>query len=171
MSLIKKDASELRAFAEAVTGLRDNLKVCRSCFSLSENELCAVCADSKRDRAVICVAASYRDMLTIESANFFNGVYFLLGGTINPIEGVKPENLKVKALLEKIKKEKAKEIILALNPNLEGETTIMYLTKLIKEQERNIKITKLARGLAMGSELEYADELTMTNALKYRGEA
>ncbi len=166
-SLLKRDKNELESFAGALASLKEKITICKTCYSLSESETCSICADSKRDKKIICVIADFRDLIKIESTNQFSGVYHVLGGQIDAIKGIKPDQLRIKELLEKIKRENTQEVILALNPDFEGETTSLYLLKLLK-QFSNLKITRLAKGLPMGANLEYADELTLTNALKYR---
>lgn len=166
--LLKKNPGELKCFADALAGLKNGLHICKNCFAIAENDPCAICADPKRNNAIICVVSNSRDMIVLENTGQYSGKYHILGGTLNAIEGVKPDQLNIAQLITKINRENAKEIILALNPNLEGETTAMYLTKLIKSKYKNIKITRLAKGLPMGADLEYADEITLSNALKYR---
>lgn len=166
--LLKKNSEELKRFAAALSGLKDGLLVCKNCFTVAESNPCAICADAKRNNSMLCVVSDPRDMIALESTKQYSGKYHILGGTINAIEGIKPEQLKIAQLVERIAREKTKEIILALNPNLEGETTAMYLAKLLKAKYKNLKVSRLARGLPMGADLEYADEITLVNALKYR---
>lgn len=172
--LLSQHPEWLQAFAQALAEVKEKTAVCRTCLSLAETNPCSICSDQKRNHSVICLVADARDMLTIEATKQYSGVYHVLGGVIDVIAGIKPEQLSIKALLNHLKQNNAKEIILAFNPNLEGETTAMYLAKLLKPHTRlhgqEIKITRLARGLPMGADLEYADEITLTNALKYRNE-
>jgi recombination protein RecR len=164
--LLKQNPEELQKFAQAIAELRENIKICGSCFSVSETDPCAICSDPKRNKEILCVVAKTRDLLTIEDTKQYDGVYHVLGGTINSIEEINPKNLTIKNLVEKIKTAKIKEVILALNPDFEGETTTLYLDKILKPFK--IKITRLAKGLPMGADLEYADQTTLSNALKYR---
>ena len=164
--LLKQSPEELQKFAQTIAELKEKTTVCQTCFAIAEANPCLICSDQKRNQAIICVVADTRDMLTIEATKQYNGLYHILGGTINAIESIKPEQLNIKQLIVRVKQHGIKEIILALNPDLEGETTAMYLAKLLKSL--NIKITRLAKGLPMGADLEYADEITLTNALKYR---
>lgn len=166
--LLKQHPEWLQGFAQAVAELKEKTTVCRSCLSLAESDPCPICSDKKRNHALICLVADTRDLLAIEETRQYNGEYFVLGGVINAITGIKPEQLNLKQLAAKIKQAGAKEIILAFNPDLEGETTSMYIAKLLKPHK--IKITRLAKGLPMGADLEYADEITLGNALKYRSE-
>ena len=166
--LLKQPAEELQRFAQFIAELKEKTTICSNCLAISETDPCFVCADKERNKEIICVVASTQDMLTIEATNKYNGLYHILGGTINTINDIRPEHLKIKPLTERIEKNNIKEIILALNPDLEGETTALYLAKLLKSS--GAKITRLARGLPSGADLEYADEITLANALKYRNE-
>lgn len=167
--LLSQHPEWLQQFAQAIAEIKEKTTVCRICMAIAESNPCSICSDSKRNHAVICLVADTRDILAIESTKQYNGTYHVLGGVINAIEGVKPEQLNVNALLNRLKiQQNAKEIILAFNPDFEGETTAMYMAKLLKPNK--IKITRLAKGLPMGADLEYADEITLSNALKYRNE-
>lgn len=168
--LLKQHPEELQKFAQSIAELKEKTTICQKCFSYAEKNPCSICSDAKRDRNFLCVVSDTRDMLSIESTGEFKGLYHILGGELNVIEGIKPDQLNVRQLEERIKKEPIKEIILALNPNLEGETTALYLAKTLKQIKPVVKITRLARGLPMGADLEYADEITLGNALKYRNE-
>jgi recombination protein RecR len=166
--LLNQNSADLKKFAEALAVLKDNITVCRSCFAISGSDPCPICADTKRDKNVLCLVADTRDQLAVESTGQYHGTYFILGGEINAIEGIGPDKLHIQPLLEKIKTAKPKEIIMALDPTIEGETTVLYLIKLLKPL--GVKMTRLAKGLPMGADLEYVDELTLSNALKYRNE-
>lgn len=166
--LLKQPVEELQKLAQYIAELKEKTITCSSCLAISESNPCPICADKKRQPNIICVIASTQDMLTIEATGQYNGLYHVLEGLINTIEDIKPEQLNIKQLVDKLKKNSIKEIILALNPTLEGETTVMYLVKLLKPYK--IKITRLAKGLPTGANLEYADEITLANALKYRNE-
>ncbi|MBI4812077.1 recombination protein RecR [Candidatus Falkowbacteria bacterium] len=169
--LLKQPTEELQKFALALAELKEKTTVCRICNAYAESNPCPICADAKRDSGVLCVVADSRDMLAIEATKQYNGRYFILGGVINVIEGFGPEQINAQKLTERIRKNGIKEVILAVNPDVEGETTAMYLTKMIKQLNMaGIKITRLAKGLPMGANLEYADEITLANALKYRNE-
>ncbi len=169
--LISQPAGELNSLAQAIKDLPVKIKHCPRCFNLiSDSELCAICADKKRQQNLICVVEDILDIIPIERTRQFTGVYHVLGGLISPIDGLTPDKLRIKELVARLKQlltQKIQpEIILALNPTTEGDTTALYLEKLLKPS--NAKITKLNRGLATGSDLEYADETTLINALKYR---
>lgn len=165
--LLKQNPEELQKLAQAIAELKEKTTVCRTCFALSESSPCSMCQDTSRNREVICVVANTRDMLGVEATKTYNGMYHVLNGLLNAVEGIKPENLKLKEL-EKRLDSGIKELIIALNPNLDGETTAMYIAKISKG--KNIKTTRLARGLPSGSSLEYMDDMTMLNAMKYRNE-
>jgi len=168
--LLKQSPERLKMFGHYLSELKNNITVCSSCQRISENDPCEICSDKKRDEALICIVANLQDLISMENTNQFNGQYFVLGGLINAIDGIKPEDLNVRKLAEKInallKVKNNIEIILALSPTMEGESTAMYLSKLLKNPK--IKISRLARGLPMGANLEYVDEMTLGNALKYR---
>ncbi|MFH1744721.1 MAG: recombination mediator RecR [bacterium] len=164
--LLKQNAADIQKFSTTILNLKNGIAVCKKCFAATETDPCAICSDKKRNESLLCIVANTRDLLSIEATKEFNGLYHVLGGTLNAIEGIKPENLTVNNLIEKIKDGKIKEIILALNFNLAGETTAMYLAKILMPY--NIKITRLAKGLPSGSDLEYADEMTLASALKHR---
>ncbi len=164
--LLKQNPEELQKFAQYLAELKEKTTICQKCLAISETDPCLICADNKRDQSLICVIANTQDMLTIEATKQYNGLYHVLGGVINVIEGIKSEQLNISQLINRVTKDKVKEVILALNLNLEGETTSIYLAKLLKPYK--LRITRLAKGLPMGSDLEYADEITLANALKYR---
>lgn len=168
--LIRQKQEDLEVFASALTELKKGLKNCKLCQCLSEQDPCEICADANRQNNTLCVVASDQDLVSLEQTREYHGCYFVLGGLLNAIEGIRPEDLRLRKLAERVnqllKLQKDLEIILALSPNLEGETTALYLTKILKNP--HIRITRLARGLPTGSNLEYADQLTLGNALKYR---
>lgn len=166
--LLRQNPKLLEDMAVALRELPERILTCSVCHGIGETDPCAICADMKREASVLCVVADSRDMLIIEETEKFKGYYFVLNGTINAIEGTKPSDINVKELVNRIKQLKPKEVILALDPTLEGETTALYLAKLIKPS--NIRVTRLAKGLPSGANIEYADELTLANALKFRNE-
>lgn len=166
--LLKQKPQLIEELASALHDLPKKITSCSSCNSLSESDPCPICRDVNRDRTVLCVVADERDQFVIEDTGTYNGLYFTLGATINAVEQIGPEDVNVKGLVKRIKELKPKEIILALNPTLDGETTSLYLAKLIKPS--GIKITRLAKGLPSGANIEYADGLTLGNALKFRNE-
>jgi len=165
--LLDQPKEKFEEFITAQNQALSKAKKCGSCFNYSENDSCPICADSRRDKKIICVVAKPQDIIALEKTHAFPGVYYVLGAVMSPLNGDGPEKLKIQALLEKIKNNQAAEIILALNPDMDGETTSLYLIKLLK-QFPGLKISRLARGLPMGADLEYADEITLENALKGR---
>jgi len=167
--LLRQPKDRLEKFGLALEKIKDQITVCKKCQNFAENDPCSICSDSRRSLAVICVIATPQDLFALEKTNEYQGTYHILGGVIDPLEGITPEKLKLKELIERIKKDNVKEVILAFNSDMPGETTILYLTKLLK-QFKNVKITRLAQGLPSGSDLEYADEITLTSALKGRKE-
>lgn len=166
--LLNQPESYIKDLATAVQELKTKTKICKNCFNLASASVCPICSDSKRDQNIICVVEDILDILPIERTRRYQGVYHVLGGLIAPIEGITPEKLHIKELAERIKKinYKATEIILALNPTVEGDTTALYLERVLKPL--GIKTTRLGRGLSTGSDLEYTDETTLINALKNR---
>ena len=166
--LLRQNPEYLQSFAQAIAELKEKTTVCSSCFAISDKSPCEICSNSKRNSELICVVSNTKDMLVIENSKEYNGKYHILGGVINTIDGIKPEHLKINELIEKVKKNNIKEIIFALNSNIEGETTALYLKKILSPFK--LKITRIARGLPSGAELEYADEITLANALKFRNE-
>jgi recombination protein RecR len=169
--LLKRDPEELKLLAQAVNDLQANTTLCRTCFTISESDPCQICSDQKRNTAQLCIVADSRDLAAIEGTGQFKGLYHVLNGELDAIAGIKPEQLTIKELQKKIAGNSITEIILALDPTIEGETTSLYLAKLIRSIEKDkIRITRLAKGLPMGADIEYADEMTISNALKYRNE-
>ena len=167
--LLYRPQHELHQFGQAIDHLKSHVKQCQLCFNFSESDPCYICQNNKRNKSFICVVTKPQDMAIIEKTGSFDGVYHILGGNINPLENISPQQIKIKELINRIAKNEVTEVILALNPDMSGETTSIYLTKLIK-QVPHIKVTRLARGLPMGADLEYADEITLENAIKDRRE-
>ncbi len=165
--LLRQSNEKLKSLAEAIRELKEKTLVCSSCLAISEKNPCSICSDLNRLKEIICVVENTQDLLSLEATKQYHGQYFVLGGLINTIEDVKPSDLNIELLLKRIDKEKIKEVILALNFNLEGETTSLYLSKILAGK---VKISRLAKGLPAGSDLEYADETTLASALKYRNE-
>jgi len=159
---------QAKDFANAIVEAKEKIGRCKICQDISETEICSICSDPARDRTVICVVESSKDVLAIEKINDFHGLFHVLGGLINPIDGIGPEELSVKELMTRLGDENLREVIVATNPSIEGEATAMYLSRLIKPF--GIKTTRLAYGLPAGGELEYADELTLHKALEGRRE-
>ncbi len=165
--LLRQNQEKLKSFGKAISELQDKITVCRECLSICETDPCPICSDAARRQDILCIVENIQDLIAIEATKQYDGRYFVLGGLINTINGVGPKDLNIEKLLKRVKSGNVKEIILALNFTMEGETTSMYLTKILKD---HLKITRLAKGLPAGSDLEYADELTLGSALKYRSE-
>lgn len=165
LHVLKMPREEVVAFAKALVDVKDKVIYCSTCCNITERDPCTICASPKRNRRVICVVEEPNDVIAVEKTHEFNGLYHVLGGALSPLDGIGPEDLKVKELLNRLNDE-IDEIILALNPNVEGETTTLYLAKLLKPL--SIKVTRIARGLPIGSDLEFADEATLTRALEGR---
>lgn len=166
--LLSRPEEELKNLAQSIASLKAKITHCKVCQNFSLGSPCEICQDLKRNKSLVCVVSRPQDLEALEKTNEYPGVYHILGGTISPLQGIGPEHLKIQELINRVKKDNIQEIILALNPDMNGETTSLYLTKLLKPF--NIKITRLARGLPVGSELEYADEVTLSSALKGRKE-
>lgn len=166
--LLKQNPEKLEEFSKNLNNLKSRITICSSCHGYAEKDPCPICSDPNRNQTLLGIVSNLQDMINIENTGKFTGLYHILGGYIDAVEGINPENLSIKSLKEKLDKGNIKEIVLALNPTLEGETTSKYLIKLIKPY--NIKITRLARGLSTGSDLEYVDALTIINALENRNE-
>lgn len=153
-------------FIQDIQALNEHITHCGRCFNYSNKKICAICADDKRDHTTICVVTSYPDLLSIEALDEYKGIYHILQGSINPIEGITPDQLTIDVLLKRIEHNDIDEIILALNPDIPGETTALYLKNLL--EDKGLTVTRIAKGLPMGSTLEYADQTTISNALKGR---
>jgi len=166
--LVYRPAGDVAALAAALVDAKEKMKYCSVCFNLTDVDPCIICSDRTRDRTILCVVEDPRDVVAIEKVKVFRGLYHVLHGAISPMEGIGPETLRIKELLTRLKAPEVAEVILATSTDIEGEATAMYLTRLLKES--GIKITRLARGLPVGTELEYADEVTLTRALEGRRE-
>jgi recombination protein RecR len=167
-SLLRLSKDELDIFARSIEGLK-NVSTCERCFTYAEKRICDICSDPARNQNLICVVAEARDISTMEATGIYRGLFFVLGGVLNPIDGQTPETLNARQLIDRLKIEPdVKEVILAFSPDVHGETTILYLSRLIKSLGR--KTTRLARGLPMGADIEYADEVTLASALSGRSE-
>ncbi len=159
---------EAEEFTNSILNAKKNLHFCSKCFNISDTNPCNICSNPKRDSSVICVVEDVRDVFAMERTHEFNGVYHVLHGSISPMNGIGPDDIKIKELLSRIMNEETKEIILATNPRVEGEATSMYISKLVKPL--GIKVTRIARGIPVGGDLEYTDEITLTKALEGRSE-
>lgn len=166
LHLIKQSPEEVQRFNEAINKMKNEVVFCTVCHNISDTAVCNICSNPLRKKETICVVENIRDVIAIESTQQFNGLYHVLGGIISPLDGVGPEQLNIEALVNRVQQGDVKEIIFALSPNIQGDTTIYYIQK--KLQSYNITITTIARGISFGGELEYADELTLGRSLQNR---
>ena len=166
--MVKAPAEDAKRLAEAIVAAKERVRFCRECFSVSEGELCRICRDPGRDPTIVCVVEESKDQAAVEKAGVIKGRYHVLGGAISPLEGIGPDDLRVQELLDRVARDGIKEVILATNPNLEGNATAMYVAGLLKPL--GVTVTRLASGLPVGGDLEYADEVTLSKALEGRRE-
>lgn len=169
--LLTKSQEDVDKFGQIILNLRLNLKNCAKCFNIAESNPCAICDDQQRQKNLLCVVEEPLDIMAIEKTDY-RGLYHVLGGVISPIDGIGPEHLRIKELIDRIKNQSVEELILATNPSLEGEATAIYISKQLQDwqSQNQLKITRIARGLPVGSDLEYADEVTLKRALEGRRE-
>ena len=164
--LIKLPEQDALSLANAIQEAKQKVRFCETCFNMSDEAICEICSDTQRDRSLVCVVEEPRDIVALERTREYKGLYHVLQGAINPIDGIGPEQLKIRELLERLKGNTLQEVILCTNPNIEGEATAMYLAKLI--EPLGIQVSRIASGLPVGGDLEYADELTLGRALEGR---
>lgn len=166
LHLLKTDKKDVESLVNSILNLKEGISYCSICYNLTTNDICDICKSNKRDKTVICVVEDINDLIAIEKSNEFTGVYHVLGGVLSPLNGIGTEQLRIKELLKRLKENEVKEVILALNPDTEGEATSLFLAKTL--HSFNIKITRIARGLPMGSDLEFADGATIGRAVMNR---
>lgn len=166
LHLLKQNPDRTTHLAEALMKMRHDIKFCKSCFTISDIDMCDICSNSRRDHQTICVVEDVRDVMALENTQLYKGIYHVLGGKISPMDGIGPSQLNITSLIEKVKAGNIKEIIFALSSTMEGDTTNFYIFKQIKDY--NIITSTIARGIAVGDELEYADEVTLGRSLMYR---
>ncbi|HYH28105.1 MAG TPA: recombination mediator RecR [Actinomycetota bacterium] len=166
--LVKSPAQDAKRLADAIVQAKERVRFCRECFGVSEGELCRICADPGRDGSLVCVVEEPKDVSVMEKAGVIKGRYHVLGGAISPMDGIGPDDLRIQELLDRVERNDVNEVILATNPNLEGNATAMYIGGLLKPL--GLKVTRLASGLPVGGDLEYADEITLGQALEGRRE-
>ncbi len=166
--VLKQRKEEAEALAQSIVDVKSKVSYCSVCFNITERDPCSICKGEKRDRSIVCVVEEANDVAALEKTNQYKGLYHVLGGVLSPLDGVGPDDLKIKELLSRLKGKTVKEVIIATNPSTEGEATAIYLSKLIKPL--GIKVTRIARGLPAGGDLEYADQTTLANALEGRVE-
>ena len=163
---LKFDDDQIKTYSNAINEIKQKIKKCKTCNNLTEEELCEICKDNNRNKDVLCVVESTKNLILFEKANIYNGKYHVLEGLISPLEGINPEDIKINQLIKRIKEEKIKEVILALTPSIEGETTSAYILKLLEGLD--VKVTKIAAGIPVGADMEYLDPLTIARALEGR---
>lgn len=166
LHILRRDESEAVALGESIISMRRNICYCSRCHNISEQEVCPICNDSRRDSSIVCVVENVKDVITIESTHQHSGLYHVLGGVISPLDGVSPADLEIESLIKRVSDENLKEVILALSPTIEGDTTNFYIYR--KLADLPVRVTMLARGLSIGNELEYTDELTLGKSIQNR---
>jgi len=166
--VLDMDEDHVMEFAQSLMNVKRNLTYCETCGHITESDPCMICSDAHRDKAVVCVVQESRDVIAMEKMREFNGMYHVLGGCISPMEGIGPNDINIPSLLKRLQDDVVQEVILATNPNVEGEATAMYISRLLKPT--GIKVTRLAHGLPVGGDLEYADEVTLLRAMEGRRE-
>ncbi|MFO7526193.1 MAG: recombination mediator RecR [Ignavibacteriaceae bacterium] len=166
LHLLKSSNENVENLINSISDLKSKIHFCKRCFNITEEELCRICQSNKRDSGIVCIVEEASDVIAVEKSHEYNGLYHVLGGVLSPLSGISPDELKIKELMKRFENEEIKEIILALNPDTEGETTSLYLAKLLKPF--GVKITRIARGLPIGGDLEFADEATVGRALLNR---
>ena len=166
--MLDQSKEEIKEFTDSIINAKNNLKFCSKCFNISDTDPCNICSNPKRDGSIICVVEDVKDVIAMERTHEFNGLYHVLHGSISPMNGIGPENIKIRELLARLMDGTVKEIILATNPRVEGEATSIYISKLVKPL--GIKVTRIARGIPIGGDLEYTDEVTLAKALEGRNE-
>jgi recombination protein RecR len=166
LHLLKQENNDVSRFSETIARMRTEIRFCQRCCNVADGDICSICANSMRKQEIICVVESIRDVIAIESTQQYSGTYHVLGGVISPLDGIGPDQLTIETLLHRIEKEHTEELIFALNPTIQGDTTIYYIQKKLKPV--NLRITTIARGIAFGGELEYADEMTLARSLQNR---
>lgn len=167
LHLLKKNEQEVQTFVRTIDELKKNIRECRQCHNITDGDLCEICADTKRDRSVICVVENIKDIISIEATSQFNGVYHVLGGIISPMDGIGPADLHISSLLERVGQNGVKEIIFALSATIEGDTTGYYIFKKLKNKE-DLVVSTIAKGISIGNDLEYTDELTLGRSIVNR---
>ncbi len=166
LHLLKKEKEEVAHFGDAITRMRREIKFCEVCHNIADSTLCNICENKSRHQNTICIVENFRDVIAIESTQQFNGVYHVLGGVISPLDGIGPDQLQVESLVNRVAADEVNEIIFALNPNIQGDTTIYYIMRRLSN--RPIRVTTIARGIAFGGELEFADEMTLGKSISNR---
>lgn len=169
LHIIKQDSDFINQFSESISNLHDKIQFCTKCHCIADADVCEICLNPGRNARVICIVQDFRDMISIESTGQFNGRYHILGGVISPLDGIGPDALNISSLISRCKNEDIEELIMALSPNIEGDTTLYYISKQLQNEGLStIKLTSIARGISFGTEIEYTDELTLGKAINKR---
>ena len=166
LHMLKQDVNDVQYFGETIAKMRRDIRFCQRCFNVSDADICSICTNDTRKQNMICVVETIRDVIAIESTQQYNGTYHVLGGIISPLDGIGPEQLTIEALVNRIQKEQTEELLFALNPNIQGDTTIYYIQR--KMGQSKCHVTTISRGIAFGGELEYADEMTLAKSIANR---
>lgn len=166
LHLLKQDKVEVTQFSETIARMKEEIKFCSTCFNISDHDQCSICKNASRKRDMVCVVESIRDVIAIESTEQYNGLYHVLGGVISPLDGIGPDQLTIASLAERVVNEGINEVVFALSPTIQGDTTIYYIRK--KLNKPDLRFTTIARGIAFGGELEYADEMTLAKSIRNR---
>lgn len=166
LHLLKTDPAQVKQFSDTIARMREEVRFCARCHNVSDQALCNICANPSRRQSMVCVVESIRDVMAIEATQQYNGAYHVLGGVISPLDGIGPDQLNIESLVTRVQQEEVEEVIFALNPNIQGDTTIYYVQK--KLAQFPVKITAISRGIAFGGELEYADEMTLARSIQHR---
>lgn len=168
LHLLRRDLSEAEALGSSIVSLRRDIRYCSVCHNISDSEVCCLCSDPSRDRAMVCVVESVRDVMSIERTGQYRGLYHVLGGVISPMDGITPDQLEIESLVERVSSGRVREIILALGATMEGDTTCFYIYRKLASAAPDLKISQLARGMAIGNDLEYTDEITLGRSIMQR---
>lgn len=166
LHILKQSPEQADKLGVAISKMRNEIKFCKECHNVADTEICNICSSTRRSHEIICVVENIRDVIAIETTQQYNGLFHVLGGVISPVEGIGPDMLKIDSLVKRIETQKVKELIMALSPTMEGDTTIFYITKRVQHLE--VKVTSIARGISFGGELEYTDELTLARSIANR---
>lgn len=166
LHLLKRDKEDVHYFSQAITRMRDEINYCERCHNIADKNVCNICGNRSRIQHIVCVVENFRDVIAIESTQQYNGLYHVLGGIISPLDGIGPDQLQVESLVKRVKENNISELVFALSPNIQGDTTIYYISKKLPDQP--LKLTTIARGIAFGGELEYADEMTLARSISNR---
>ena len=169
LHLLKQDADAVQHFSDTVSRMRKEIRFCQRCYNVADANICSICSNTMRKQDIICVVETIRDVIAVESTQQYNGIYHVLGGVISPLDGIGPDQLNIEPLLKRVSNEHTQELIFALNPTIQGDTTIYYIQKKMPQHSiTNVKVTTISRGIAFGGELEYADEMTLARSLANR---